>query len=177
MAADAPVGRGLPAAETDLEALLARLAGRLDLDRERRREVLDELRSHVLDAADAHAAAGLESGQSLHRAWRDLGPEDRLAAAINAAHAGGAASDAVLTAGLPVLLALVLRWGVLSLDGRAVDWQRVAGTTPFALFALGVLVVPVLVVPVLAVPRARVALAAWAALWLLSLLLLLPAAP
>jgi hypothetical protein len=177
VAADAPPGRGWPAPETELEARLAGLADRLDLDRERRREVLDELRSHVLDAADTHAAGGLDERASLRRAWSDLGPEDHLAAAINAAHAGGAATDAVLTAGLPVLLALVLRWGVLTLDGRVVDWQRLAGTTPFAFFALGVLVVPVLVVPVLAVPRARVALAAWAALWLLSLLLLLPAAP
>ena len=107
--------------EPDLEAWLAALEGRLDLDRERRMTVIAEVRSHVLDAVDDYRARGLDRRASLRRAWRDLGPQDRLAAELAEAHAGGATVDALRMVVLPVLLALVLRFGVLTLDGRMPD--------------------------------------------------------
>jgi hypothetical protein len=154
-------------ADANLEAWLAAFADRLDLDRERRREVVDEIRSHVLDAAADYRAHGLDCAGSLRCAWAKLGPEDEVAAAINAAHAGSGLSDAVWLAGLPVLLALVLRWGILTFDGRTVDWSRLALTVPFVLFAA-----TTLVAPLVSLPRRRFAAAAWACFWVLSVLVL-----
>lgn len=161
---DAVLARG---ADDALEAWLARLGERMELDRERRREVLDEMRAHVLDAADAHEHRGMNRAAALHQAWADLGPEERVAAAVNAAHAGNDLADAVWVAALPVLLALLLRAGVLTLDGRAADWPSLALGVPFRLYAA-----TALALPVISLPRRRFAAAAWAAFWLLSVLLL-----
>ena len=153
-----------------LEAWLANLSDRLDLDLERRRLVIDEVRSHLLDAADAHARQGLAPCECLSRALAALGPADRLAAGLNAAHAGSATLEALRFVVLPVLLALVLRWGVLTLDGRRVDWPSLALTAPFALFAaVG------LIGPAVAIRRDRYTVACWAAFWVLTVLLLVGA--
>lgn len=172
----------IQAPDADLEFWLARLADRLDLDREQRREITDEIRSHVLDAADVLQGRGVDGGRSeacgaegggmdrteaLRRAWENLGPEDRVADAIRAAHAGRGTSDALWVAALPVVLALVLRWGVLTIDGSAVDWPGLALTVPFGLFAA-----VALVGPFVAVARPRFAVASWAAFWGLTVLLL-----
>ena len=179
------LGRQPPGA--DLESWLARLADRLDLDREQRREITDEIRSHVLDAADVLQArgvaggrpeecgtgtggpetGGLERAEALRRAWENRGPEGRVADAIRAAHAGRGTADAIWIAALPVVLALVLRWGVLTIDGSTFDWPRLALTVPFGLFAT-----VALVGPFVAVGRPRFAVAAWAAFWALTVLLL-----
>ena len=71
---------------------------------------------------------------------------------------------------LPVLLALIVRCGVLSLDGRSGDWTRLAATVPFALLATCALVGPVL-----ALRRERFAVASWSVFWVLTVLLLVAA--
>jgi hypothetical protein len=169
MADDIAASRADPGPHDDaaLESWLARLSDRLEIDRDRRRDVIDELRSHVLDAADLHAAQGLTRADGLRLAWTNLGPEDHLVDAINGAHAGGAMAEAVVVAGLPVALALVLRWGILTLDGRTPDWGRLATTVPFGVFALAVLIAPAVTIG-----RRRFALASWVVFWLLTLLLL-----
>lgn len=168
--ADGPPFDGARPVPAALEDWLAALTDRLELDRERRRLIADEIRGHVSDAVDAHVRRGLGEAESVRRAIRDLGAPEALAVELEAVHAGDAAREALRFVILPVFLALIVRFGALSLDGRSGDWTRLAATVPFALLATCALVGPLL-----ALRRERFAAASWSVFWVLTVLLLVAA--
>jgi hypothetical protein len=65
-----------------IDAYLSRVTAGLPGPSRARRDVLAELRSGLLDATDAHRAAGLPAGQAAQAATREFGDPKQIAAAF-----------------------------------------------------------------------------------------------
>jgi len=91
--------------------------------------------------------------------------EEEIGRALQATHIGQGTADAVISAALPVLGALILRWLAFAPDGSAVGWPQLLSRPAFWIVA-----VAVLLIPLLKFERWRYALAAWAFFWALSVL-------
>jgi len=156
---------------SDLDYLLRQVQSRLDLDRETEQDVLAEIRVHLEDAMERGMAAGLSREVSLSRAAERFGVGQEVGQALQAVHAGWGTAEAVAAAGLPVLLALVLRWLLFAPDGTTIGWQQVLSRPAFWIVAL-----VALLVPLLKLRRWRYALATWGFFWFMTVLFtLLPA--
>jgi hypothetical protein len=150
---------------SDVEALLARVAAEMDLDRETEHEVLAEIRDHLEEAVAAARAEGLDEAKALARAAACFGLESEVGRQLQAVHAGWGTADAVVAAALPVVCTLVLRWLVFAPDGTALGWPQLLGRPAIWIVALAALLVPAL-----KFERWRYALATWAIFWALTLL-------
>ena len=153
---------GAPAAA--VARLLAGVRAQMDLDGETENEVVDELRDHLEEALAQARAAGLDELAAEARVAAHFGLED-VGRELQAAHAGWGTADAVVTAGLPVLCALVLRWLAFAPDGTALGWPQLLSRPSFWVVALAALLVPLL-----KFDRWRYALAAWAFFWVLTVI-------
>ena len=145
-----------------VDEILAHVRARLNLDAEMERELLEELRGHLEDAAAAARARGLDEEAALAGAAARFGVEE-VGRELQAAHVGWGTADGVIAAALPVLCALVLRWLVFAPDGTAVGWREVLVRPAFWVVSLAALLLPLL-----KFPRWRYALASWAFFWALS---------
>ncbi|NUQ37882.1 MAG: hypothetical protein HUU23_08825 [Caldilineales bacterium] len=143
-----------------IDAYLAGLAERLELDAQQRRELLDEMRGHLQDAVAAAQARGLDEQTSLQEALAAFGPEVRIAAEMNTVYAGWGMTDAIIFTALPVIMGLLLRWLVFAPAGSAAGWEKVLTSLPFWIVALAALLVPLL-----RFPRFRFALISWVLFW------------
>lgn len=146
--------------EQAIDSHLAGLAERLELEKQSRTELLEEMRSHLLDAVDANLDQGLSPAASLERALSSFGPEIRIAGEMNAVYAGWGTTDAIIFTALPVLMGLLLRWLVFAPGGTAIGWDKVLTSIPFWIVALAALLAPLL-----RFPRFRFALASWVLFW------------
>lgn len=155
---------------SEIDAILARLRAQMDLDSETEHELLEEMRCHLEDAAASAQEQGLDEGQALAQAAARL-DVDHMGAGLQDVHAGWSTADAVFAAGLPVMLALVLRWLVFAPDGSAIGWQQILARPAFWVIA-----VVALLVPLLKFGRWRYGLVSWAFFWVISVVFaLLPA--
>lgn len=161
-ASPSPRGRETRGLDRELDRALERVRLHLDLDAERERDLLEELRGHLEDAVAEARGRGRNEAQALAEAVACFGLED-VGRELQAAHVGWGAADGVIAAGLPVVCALVLRWLVFAPDGTAVGWREVLVRPAFWVIALAALLVPVL-----KFPRWRYALVSWAFFWALS---------
>jgi hypothetical protein len=155
----------------DVEDLLRQIQEELDLDRESEQEVLNEIRAHLEESIAEAMAAGLDRGEALAAAAARFGVGQEVGQALQAAHVGWATADAVLAAGLPVLLALVLRWLVFAPHGTAIGWQQVLVRPAFWAVALAALLVPLL-----KLGRWRYALVSWGFFWVMTVIFALGSA-
>ena len=149
----------------ELEQVLAQIQAELQLDRERERDLLDEIRDHLETAVAQALALGANPQEALAEAARHFGVVAEVGQALQAVHAGEGAAEGVMAAGLPVLLALVLRWLLFAPDGTVVAWQQVLARPAVWLVALAALLVPLL-----KWRRWRYALLAWGFFWALTLI-------
>jgi hypothetical protein len=147
-----------------IDDVLAQIRVKLNLEAETEHEVLQEIRGHLEEAVAAGAAAGLDPEVALAQAAANFGVE-QTASALTDIHAGWGTLEGIAAAGIPVLLALVLRWLIFVPDGTAAAWRELPARP-----ALAVLAAVALVVPVLRFPRRRYALALWSVFWALSLI-------
>jgi len=156
---------------SDVQDLLQQLQAELDLDRETEQEVLAEIRTHLEESVAEAMAAGMSREEALAQAAARFGAGQEVGQALQATHAGWATADAVLAAGLPVLLTLVLRWLVFAPDGTAIGWQQVLVRPAFWAVALAALLVPLL-----KFERWRYALASWGFFWIMTVIFALGSA-
>ncbi len=150
---------------SDIEALLRQIQAELDLDREIEQDVLDEIRDHLEESVAEALAAGRGREEALAMAVARFGLGQETGQALQAAHAGQATADAVVAAGLPVLLALILRWLIFAPDGTAIGWQQMLVRPAFWAVALAALLVPLL-----KFERWRYALIAWSFFWIMTVI-------
>ena len=156
---------------SDVEDLLRQIQEELDLDRETEQEVLTEIRTHLEESIADAMAAGMTPEKALAEAAARFGVGHEVGQALQQTHVGWATADAVFAAGLPVLLALVLRWLVFAPDGTAIGWQQVLVRPAFWAVALAALLVPLL-----KFERWRYALASWSFFWAMTIIFALGAA-
>jgi hypothetical protein len=149
-----------------VEGYLDSLAPALEQDRESRTLLLEELRSHLLDSAERHLAAGLPPSECVRRAVEALGPMAPVTSEIGLIHTSRDMREAVTLAALPVLCTLVLRWVAFEPGGSSDGWVRALPTGWFL-----VLAVAVLLLPLRQFSRSQLAIGAWSAMWLLSVIL------
>jgi hypothetical protein len=149
---------------SDIEDVLQQIQAELDLDREVEQEVLDEILAHLEESIGEAMAAGLSREAALAQAAARFGLGQEVGRALQATHAGWATADAVVAAGLPVLLALILRWLVFAPDGTAIGWQQVLVRPAFWAVALAALLVPLL-----KFERWRYALVSWGFFWAVTI--------
>ena len=155
----------------DIEDLLRQIQEELDLDRETEQEVLAEMRTHLEESVAEGLAVGMSREEALAQAAARFGLSQEVGQALQATHAGQATADAVIAAGLPVLLALVLRWLVFAPDGTAVGWQQVLVRPAFWAVALAALLVPLL-----KLERWHYALVSWGFFWVMTIIFALGSA-
>ena len=150
---------------SDIEGLLRQIQAELDLDHETEQTVLAEIRTHLEETVIEAMSAGMSLEEALAQAAARFGVGPEVGQALQAAHAGWATADAVVATGLPVLLALVLRWLVFAPDGTAIGWQQVLVGPAFWAVALAALLVPLL-----KFERWRYALVSWGFFWVVTVI-------
>jgi hypothetical protein len=156
---------------TDIEDVLRQIQAELDLDREAEQEVLDEIRSHLEESVAEAMAAGMNREEALIQAATHFGVGQEVGQALQDTHVGWATADAVIAAGLPVVLALVMRWLVFAPDGTAIGWRQVLIQPAFWVVALAALLVPLL-----KFERWRYALVSWGFFWIVTVIFALGSA-
>jgi len=149
----------------DIEDFLRQIQAELDLDRETEQEVLEEIRAHLEESVAEVMAAGVSREEALAQAVARFGLGQDVGQALQTAHAGWATADAVIAAGLPVVLALVLRWLVFAPDGTAIGWRQVLVRPAFWAVALAALLVPLL-----KLARWHYALVSWGFFWFMTVI-------
>ena len=150
---------------SDVADLLRQIQAEMDLDKETEQEVLAEVRTHLEDVDAEAMAAGMSREEAMAQAATRFGVGQEVGQELQATHVGWATADAVVAAGLPVLLALVLRWLVFAPDGTATGWQQVLVRPAFWAVALAALLVPLL-----KFERWRYALVSWGFFWIMTVI-------
>lgn len=157
-----------PLNELDKEMLIAtildRIRAQMDLDTEIEQDVLEEIRSHLEEVAEAAREQGVDESTALAQAAARFGVEE-VGVELQEVHAGWGTADAVIAAGLPVICALMLRWLVFAPDGSAVGWPQMLTRPAFWIIAC-----VALLIPVLKFGRRRYALAAWIFFWAITVI-------
>ncbi len=150
--------------DPDMEPILEHLRSRLNLSSETERELLEEIRTHLEDAADDARAAGMDEETALMKAAERFGL-DESGSELQKLHQGWESADAIIACALPVLGALVLRWLIFAPDGTALGWPELLVRPAFWLVA-----VIALLVPLIRFSRWRYALVGWGLFWTLTVL-------
>jgi hypothetical protein len=147
-----------------VDQVLAKIGERLHLNKETEREVLEEIRTHLEDAAAEAAARGEDEGAALLKAAEQFGIEE-ASAELQEVHAHWDSINAIAATALPVLFALILRWLAFAPDGSALDWPQLLVRPGFWIVAI-----TALIIPALWFRRWRFALMGWAFFWLLTVI-------
>ena len=147
-----------------VDRLLLRIRAQMDLEADREREVLEEIRLHLEEALDAACCRGLSEPQAVAEVAKRFGVEE-VGQALQETHVGWGTADGVIAAGLPVLCTVILRWLVFAPNGTAVGWEEILIRPAFWVVTLAALLIPLL-----KFPRWRYALVSWGFFWMLSVL-------
>jgi hypothetical protein len=140
----------------ELERYLAQVASQLSVDPTTEREILQEIRAHLEEAATELQEAGLGGAESWALAQERFGKAREVGRMLGRLHSDSA-NQAVLAAFMPVALAVTFKWVVLPLLGNVARWQ--GNPTPVILSCLAVLA---LLVPGLTFKNWRYGYAVWA---------------
>ena len=147
-----------------IDDLLQRIAAQLHLSSETERELLEEMRTHLEEAAATAQAKGYDEQTALLKAAEQFGLEE-VGSRLQELHQPWESADAIVACALPVLSALILRWLVFAPDGTALGWPELL-TRP----ALWVVAIVALLVPLFHFHRWRYALVGWLLFWLLTVI-------
>jgi hypothetical protein len=148
--------------EQVIDQALAKIRSQLHLSQEAETEILGEIRTHLEEARHAARMAGEDEGQALERAVAEFGGEE-VGQELQQAHAGWESIEALAATGLPVLLALVLRWLVFVPQGSYRAWGQIFSQPAFWGVALAALLLPALLFR-----RWQFTLVSWGIFWLIS---------
>jgi hypothetical protein len=153
-----------------VENALAKIRRQLDLSSEKERELMDEIRAHLEDVADAARVKGLDEEIAVLKAAESFDLEE-LGVELQKVHAPWESADAIIACALPVLLALAMRWLVFAPDGSAGDWRLTAEAAHLLLLrpAFWMVAIAGILVPLLHFRRWRYALVGWGIFWALTL--------
>lgn len=149
-----------------IDELMERIGSQLNLDAEREHEVLEEIRSHLEEAAADARRQGVDEAEAVAKAAARFGLE-QVAEELQQVHEGWGAMEGIAAAALPVLFALALRWLTFAPDGTYVGWHQALGRPAFWTVA-----VMALLIPLWRFPRRRYALISWAVFWGLSVVII-----
>ncbi len=150
-------------ASADIESVLARIRSKLSLDSETEHDMLEEIRSHLEEAAAKARRRGLSERDALAEATARFGVEE-TGAKLQEAHAGWGTADAVIAAALPTICGLVLRWLIFAPEGATLDWPMLLSHP-----ALWLVAGSALAIPFLKFRRWPYALATWAFFWIITI--------
>jgi hypothetical protein len=125
----------------DLERYLSEIASQLNVDPATEREILGEIRGHLDEAMLELCQGGLDAQESLTMALGDFGEAREVGRMLGRQHSESA-NQAVLTAFLPVALAVTFKWLLLPLLRNLAHWQASPTPVIFACLALLALLVP-----------------------------------
>jgi len=151
---------GTSSPEPGINQLLARVQAQMDLDDETEQQILAEIRDYLEEAVTEARTEGLGVEEALARAAARFGVEEEIGQELQAAHEGWGTADAIISAGLPVVCALVLRWLAFAPDGTALGWPQFLSRPAFWIVALAALLIPLL-----KFERWRYAVVAWVIFW------------
>lgn len=140
----------------ELERYLTEVASQLSVDPTTEGEILQEIRTHLEEAAAELEIEGLGEEGSLALAMDNFGEPREVGRMLGRLHSDSA-NQAVLAAFLPVALALTFKWVLLPLLRAMAQWQ--GNPTPLILACLAILA---LLVPGLTFRRWRYGYAVWA---------------
>ena len=140
----------------ELEEYLTAVASQLNVDPATEIEILQEIRTHLQEAAAELQEEGLSGEESLALCVSNFGEARELGRMLGRTHSDSA-NQAVLAAFLPVALALTFKWVLLPVLGSLSHWQ--GSPTPFIFSCLAILA---LLVPGLTFRRWRYGYAVWA---------------
>ena len=147
-----------------IEAVLRQIGAGLQLSAQTERELLEEIRDHLEDAAADAASRGADPGQALEEVARRFGVA-QVSAALQAEHAPWESADAIVACILPVAGALILRWLTFVPAGSAAGWGHLLLQPVFWIMA-----VLVLLTSLVYYHRWQYALTVWGFFWALSLI-------
>jgi hypothetical protein len=147
-----------------IDQVLESISQQLHLSKETETEVLAEIRTHLEDAVSEAASRGEDKHEALLKAAEEFGIEE-AGAELQKIHSSWESIGALLATGLPVLLALVLRWLAFAPDGSARNWPQLLAQPDFYILAIAALVLPILFIR-----RRRLALVGWGVFWLLTVI-------
>jgi hypothetical protein len=150
--------------EITIDQALARISSRLHLSKEVENELLDEIRTHLEEAAAAARAEGGDEQAALQKVVEQFGLEE-VGGQLQQVHAGRESIEAIAATALPVLFALVMRWLVFVPQGSYQAWEQLLSQPVFWVVALAALVVPGILFN-----RWRFALVGWAVFWLITVI-------
>lgn len=150
--------------EVTIDQVLAQLRKELHLSKETEYELVTEIRTHLEDAVADAVAKGEDEQVALLKAAEKFGLEEAVVE-LQEVHEGREVVNAVMATGLPIVLALILRWLAFAPDGSFVDWSVLLARPGFWIVAL-----IALVVPFLHFHRWRLALLGWLFFWLLTVI-------
>lgn len=157
---------------SEIDNLVERIRGQMDLDSEAEQEILAEIRDHLEEAVAEARAEGLDETEALAQAAARFGLEEEIGRELQAAHAGWGTADAVVATALPVVCALILRWLAFAPDGTALGWPQLLSRPAFWVVALAALLIPLL-----KFERWRYALVTWVLFWGLTIIFVALSAP
>lgn len=149
-----------------IDELVERIGSQLDLDAEREHEVLEEIHSHLAEAAAEARRRGVDEAEAVAEVAARFGVE-QVASELQQVHEGWGALEGIAAAALPVLFALALRWLTFAPDGTYVGWRQALERPAFWTVA-----VMALLIPLWRFPRRRYAVISWAVFWGLSVLII-----
>jgi len=139
-----------------LEEYLGDLARQLHLDTPNKEEILQEIRSHLVESAADFHQKGYSLEESMALAIARFGEAGKVAQMMRQVYVESA-NQAVLSALLPVALTMIFKWIFLPLLKGIGSWQ--GNPTPVITISLVLLA---LLIPGLTMRRWRYGYAAWA---------------
>jgi hypothetical protein len=125
----------------ELERYLSDVASQLNVDPATEKEILGEIRAHLEEAMLELGEGGLDPQESLALAVENFGAAREVGRMLGRQHSESA-NQAVLTAFLPVALAVTFKWLLLPLLRNLAHWQASPTPVMFACLALLALLVP-----------------------------------
>ncbi len=138
-----------------LEEYLGCLARQLYLDRPTKEEIVQEIRSHLVESAADFHRKGYSPEESMALAIARFGEAEKVAQMMRQVYVESA-NQAILAALLPVALTMAFKWVILPFLKTLGNWQ--GNPTPAITISLALLA---LLIPGLTMRRWRYGYAAW----------------
>jgi len=151
-----------------VDQVIADISLHLHLSKEDESDVLEEIRTHLEDAAADRPAQGEGDEQAAVLVAAEQFGVEEACAELQEVHASWEANDVILGIVLPVLFAIILRWLAFAPDGSALDWPLLLVRPGFYFVAI-----LALVIPIVCFYRRRFALVGWGVFWLLTVIFVL----
>jgi hypothetical protein len=147
-----------------IDHVLDLIRQRLDMSSETEHELIEEIRTHLEEAAADAQAQGADETQALLKAAERFGV-DEVGKELQKVHQPWESADAIIACALPGLAALILRSLIFAPDGPALGWSELLIRPAFWIVAF-----VALVIPFVQFRQWRYAVVSWGLFWILSII-------